>query len=552
MVARNISTHQVRALATFGNSAEQHEIVSCTVNYELSGIPSLQMSMPLGVAAGTDIPATTHKLISTFDVVGSDDSKVFVYLEVNDAPNHPDGEHWPQDAILIFEGYVTGLTFQKTRKQISLVIQARHWLSDLAYGSCLSANAQPGSPMDFLMPASGAGSAQNNQTGFMSSHIADDVTLNDLQTDFWVLGLHDWLLKIAQKDFLDLAKINRQAGVAGGAGPAPDTNNKTVIKALARMTGGYKYEPLILNADNQLTSIAQAVSSALDKQTYRSFNSTTMWNKLVGEFCPNYMFAVCPRVNNAYAIPYIPGYRKPWQVIKSSEYTALDTSAQMDRLLRAVGITSVTANRTGGEQNPGQQQSTRLGGYYSPEDIKDGLIMFKQAPSWLSNIVSGSFRSGGTAPYGAPVASSTSPQAGEAPTEPDPSELVEVTMDLMDRYAKSVYVYEMLNGRRASVSGKLRLDIAPGSTVRIEGTESRGVPGGGGGTAQDLIATVISVTININGDKGIAGTSFQLSHARTVTENDTEGFSVDTPPLWKNGWSGTSLVDQNVPGRAGI
>jgi hypothetical protein len=551
MVVRNVSTHQVRAFATFGNSSEQHEIVSCSVTYELSGIPFVQMKMPLGRLVGTNVPATAHKLISSFGVVGSDASKVFVYLKMNPAANHPDNERWPSGAICIFEGYVTGMSFQKTRQQITLQVQARHWLSDIAYGSCLSANSHPGNPQDFLFPSNfpGAGTGNGNPS-FMPSWINDDVVPGDLTSDFWVFGLHEWLLNIAKVDYLNLTRINTATGTLVSE---RDTNNKSVRRALARMTGGYKYVPLQLDANIQLAAISRGISMALAKQTFQSFASSTMWNKLVGDFCPNFMFAICPRVKNAYPIPYIPGYRTPWQVIRGTEYVSFDASAQMDRLLRAVGIIGSRSTLTSFEQNRGAASATQLGGYYSPPQIDDGLIMFKQAPSWMSSLIVPSSHSPDSAQYGAPTGSSTSPGGGAPPTQTPPGDIRGAQMGLMNRYAESVYVYESLHGRRASLSGKLRLDIAPGSTVVVEGTsEGGGTFTFGDATSQDVIGTVISVTINLDGQTGQAGTSFQMSHVRTLTEDRIDGFSVDRPPLWKKGWSGTSLVDAAVPGVNGI
>jgi hypothetical protein len=551
MVIRNVSTHQVRAFATFGKSREQHELVSCSVTYELSGIPFAQFTMPLGRLAGTNVPATAHSLIRNFEVTGSDESKVFIYMEMNDATGHPDGETWPGAAICIFEGYVTGLSFQKTRQQINLMIQARHWLSDLAYGSCLSANSHPGNPYDWLMPCNqpGAGSG-NGDPSFMPSWIHDDVTNADLQTDFWVLGLHEWFLKIAQEDYLNLARIRN---ATGSMVTARDTNNKSVRKALARMTGGYQYVPLLLDVNSQLEAVCRGISMAFAKQTFQSFATSTMWNKLVGDFCPNFMFAICPRVKNAYAIPYIPGLREPWQIIKATEYVSMDTSAQMDRLLRAVGIVGSRSTLTSFEQNFGEPQVTSLGGYYSPPHIDDGLIMFKQAPSWMSSMIVPSSYSAGSYAYGGTTGSATSPGAGAAPATPAPAALRGTQMGLMNRYAESVYVYEILQGRRGSISGKLRLDIAPGSTVLVEGTSERGGIGTrADATSQNVLGTVISVTINMNAQQASAGTSFQLSHLRSEAENNVDGFSVDRPPLWKDNWRGTSLVDAPVPGVGGI
>ena len=71
MAIRNVSTHQVQAFATFGTSRSKHEIISCSVTYELSGVPFAQINMPLGRLAGTNSPAAAHSLVSKFDVTGN-------------------------------------------------------------------------------------------------------------------------------------------------------------------------------------------------------------------------------------------------------------------------------------------------------------------------------------------------------------------------------------------------------------------------------------------------------------------------------------------------
>ena len=104
-------------------------------------------------------------------------------------------------------------------------------------------------------------------------------------------------------------------------------------------------------------------------------------------------------------------------------------------------------------------------------------------------------------------------------------------------FAEHWFKNEVLSQRYGEVSGKFRLDIAPGSIIKIltpdDAIEKN---------EQPMFASVTQVSIVINAEQHAAGTTFILSNLRSDEENKNEIYTSDTPPLYEEGWSGCDLA----------
>ncbi len=546
--------------ATFADSNEPHDIIAFTATFELNGIPKCSIVLPMGRRTIDQQPATGHALTSSLRTTGGYASKVFVYIQVTTAQT-PDAERWPTHPILVFEGYVTGVGYRKSRGQAQLVYHVRHWLIDLAYGSALSQHSHPSNPADFLMnsvhPIRGMGGALNPgaQASFLPYSLQINLSSDALEEDMWLHdeGILEWLLRISEEDQLDIERLETNLDVDLQDLDEPGTSMR---RALLRMRGGLGYVPLRLDMENdaQLEQVADSIMRFLEVQSQASFSSVTMWDKLIRHFAPSLAFSIVPRVTSAYPIPFVAGLRWPWQYIKAHEYTVIDAGARLERVLLGVALMGTRNTFYGGNLNFGTPQERSLGGWFSPRGITDGMILMKNAPFWMNNLIMQDAYGARSINHGGPRGSSINPGAGVPPTRPLPVEFRDTQIDLMDRYAKTLYVWEMLKGRRGQIAGKLRFDIAPGSTVRVQGTSEHSLLGimGTDAFTQDLFATVTSVTISVNGQNNTAGTSFQLDHLRSYTENFLPGHSLIRPPLWRDFWRGAPLVDDAVPGHRGL
>jgi hypothetical protein len=130
---------------------------------------------------------------------------------------------------------------------------------------------------------------------------------------------------------------------------------------------------------------------------------------------------------------------------------------------------------------------------------------------------------------------------GPLPLHPSPGDLSLQACSLMNAYAQVLYAYEVLKAREGDLSGKLRFDIAPGSSIKIEGCGEKFL-----GLSDDfgdaMFASVLQVDFIIDCETPRASTSFHIAHIRGSDENRLPGTSVERHPLWETVWDGAPLI----------
>jgi hypothetical protein len=123
----------------------------------------------------------------------------------------------------------------------------------------------------------------------------------------------------------------------------------------------------------------------------------------------------------------------------------------------------------------------------------------------------------------------------EAAIKRNPGAEVKVWNDAMRQYAQMIYASNALRGREGTVVGKLRFDIAPGTTIMIQAKgdkylgeysdlqgllEQEGLSEGVDTLATDMYGFVAKVHISINAEQASATTAFELTNLRTEAENE--------------------------------
>lgn len=533
------SSAKISGRLVIGDKTE-YECVGASLAFELNAVPRASFVIALGRGTGALTPATIH---SSKAGLFQNEQKLKFYLTIT----HMAGieQDLPTGEFLLFEGYLTGLSFQKQGGSVQAIVQAKHWLLDMDYSSSLSDTSHPTNPGQFsyrtthLFKGSGSRVA-GSWAPFTSQGL---ITAAVLAEDFWGKGLYLWLKELTEQDAINTTEM----AFLGQAG-----KNDTAAKALARFTlKAGKYVPLKLDFNGiDSSAIAAAIWNDVQAETFASFAETTLWGKLVNDFGSRYMFAVVPRVEDAVVVPFVPGLRTPWKYqLLGHDYTVLGVNSENMRLLRGVGVFSGVGSRTGFglRESGGNNKRLGVGGWYSPEGVTSGMVMLKQGPRWLTNVVSDdryskSSTNGGTAPIGnalhpgKPANASTQP----GPDATDPEKLQIQSKKLLDAFAHTLYVYEQLRLRQIEIGGKFRLDIAPGSTVYTDVLSERFIVGDTLG--QDVIGNVMRVTHVIDCEGGRMGTNFNISHVRTVNENKDDRFSLTNHPLWTENWLGCGLI----------
>lgn len=542
--------YKIRLRAEIGGQSYL-DVVQWTATWELNNIPHGQLLLAVGRNFSTQQAATIHRTVDTLKTK----MKAKVFLEVI-----PSGaaagivNEWPKGEFVVFDGYAVATGWRRSREEAQFVVHLLHWLDDLHGSSMLSATSHPSNPSDFtfgaVFPALGLNSsggedpAATEPAWTATCDATRSITNAVLEDDLWGAVLLPWLQTIASQDRLDVNPL-------GGAGISRGLNDRAKL-ALARMgqsdRGSCDVVKLAMDiggADGN--AIANGVRNYLTRETFSSWVHTTFWGKLVGEWGPQFMFSIVPRIEDAFPVPFTGPLRTPFKTILPSEYDFADVGSAMPQVLQAVGIFHPVQMYTGGDGGAAgfPKSYAQLCGWYSPEDEPEGLLLMKDPPGWITEIIPEIEQSrDSSGAEGDAIGTAAEPDVGKDIKGDDPAKAVGgvAQTTFMNRFAQQWYALESTKGRQGEMSGKLRFDLAPGSNVKIIPAKEKFI--GDDDLSLPRFATITRVTCMINAESKVAGTGFGLAHVRTAAENTTDKTSVERPPLYKEGWPGCSLSSQ--------
>ena len=290
------------------------------------------------------------------------------------------------------------------------------------------------------------------------------------------------------------------------------------------------------------------------RDTFESFNNTTMWGKLVGSYAKSFAFCVVPQVTKCLVIPFVGGLRETYcKKIESSDYASISLSGKLSRPLRAIVINGDVGSDTGLGANSGGPAglgglNAGVVGCFAPEGLVEGMILYENAPRWLSGVASG----GHSTARSTGLAAGTGTGSATTPAEDDDGLIAnkegktqeEIHRDATAMYngwAHAAFVARQLSGRTGNLFGKLRFDIAPGSNIIIEGSSERFIEGDQ--TSEKLYATVVRVSYRLDAEAHTAGTGFSFAYSRTDAENKDDKTSLEKHPLYETSFLGAPLID---------
>lgn len=524
------------------------DLIRVSARFALNDIPKASLTVALGRKVDDNKPSPIHRILSRLRVK----RKVRVYCEAKTIGFFGllGVNQWPKGKFLVFEGYTLGQGYVRTTNSAEYTLELEHWLADLAYASAVSAVSSPTNPANMTFsaltgptPESAEGTAKSG--GYTGLTKAEGfVTKGTISSDFWGDAVQPFFIGLTREETFVGTDAAFRTGV--NLGPSPE-GNEAARAALERFepkvaaplySKKLKFDPAAYGGD--LRHVAEQIEIALGSETLEMLAGSTLWDKLV-QYAGTYLFAVSPMVERALVVPLIPGLRKEWLTITADQYEYVRVGGDTPRVLRGVGIYGGKNLESGSElagDDAVDYDSLSVGGYF--EGARTGQILFKQAPMWMSslNLSSESGRASGG--DGLPRGDALNPGEGEPPDDPKPKVKAEANARLMDQYARTMYVYEVLKQRSGDLAGKLRFDIGPGSVVKIEGAGEKflGVDDQFG---QTMFATVLQVEFHFDAEAPRAGTSFHLAHWRNEEENGLDGFSLDKHPIWSEAWTGTVL-----------
>lgn len=513
------------------------ELVQFSCTYEMNTIPTCTAMLPVGrrVLPGYEV-STAHSVTSGVQL----QVPFKVYCKVAFASGgHVAGV--PADGTyLLFDGYVTGVGYRRTYDGFSMTVEGTHWLSDLNYSSILSATSNPQNPTQLSFNASLAvgANAKLGNLGLPAGLTQSFATAGNIQADLWGQTMKPWLVQLASTDRLgaDLIRLL-------GQNADNDTSKGDVAKALNRIVGSVPFntEKFSSGADvaaayisNDLNCTVQPTSNISDGLAHQTF-----WDKIVGQWVPTYMFSLVPYPTKAEIVPFIPGLRAVWDpsgdgyTFRGRDVSVQDMNCILPRAMRGVGIFGGYGSKGGGFFPDASNQISVVGLFVAADS---GMIVMRECPSflWSAEIPfeytdqvmqkrGNAFNHGG---------------AGAAPAKKNRKNVKQDVKAMLNVVAQATYVNEVLKNRWGDISTPVRFDVAPGSSVSIEGTSGSFMTDG-----EDRYAQVLRVTHQFDAQQQQAGSSFRLGYMHTEAEHSLDQFTIDRHPFYKKTWTGAKHIE---------
>jgi hypothetical protein len=532
------------------------DVVSISATFALNAVPAATVA----VATGKNMqnkPATIHEEIKQLK---PRDKAVVLLKVVSDDPDLKKlADASAAERVVIFEGYYMGLGYQRSYNSANYTLQLVHWLDDLNCSSMLNGNWHPGVPRDLAQAANNDVLMMRGGSNYAQIKPVVDVehkVLNayNISHDLWGLALKPIFEEITTLSHPKEQDASRQAADEEDK----NGNNAAAKAALSRIPGDAPKPaklPMYLGA-LEADLVNNAANEGISSIAGSNWAYSSFWSKMIGEFGPEFLFAISPGVTFANVIPFFSGLRDEWKIIKGSDYGYANFNVSVQHLIESIEIRypqpSTSNIWTSGEGAASISYYYPWGRYPATNDVFRGQIVIKDPPVWLSNAVPNGLYSPGTTGIGGDSQpGDTAATPGDAPAAPSggapapaAAERQFKDANILDRYAEHWYKSEVLAQRYGELSGKLRFDIAPGSIVQVEAPDTSI-----GDENVKMYAAVVSASYVIDAEKPAAGTSFTLISLRTETENNDADLKLTSkePPLYPEGtWSGGPLVKEAI------
>jgi hypothetical protein len=169
------------------------------------------------------------------------------------------------------------------------------------------------------------------------------------------------------------------------------------------------------------------------------------------------------------------------------------------------------------------------------EPLNDGMWLFVNAPGWIDDWANFDPEAAdGDADINKTLnqPSHDATGADKPAIQREPGTEVVEWNNVMQQYARMMYAVNALAGREGTIVGKLRFDIAPGTTVMIQARGDNYLSAGVDTLATDLYGFIAKVHISINAEQASATTAFEVTNLRTAKENESQRFSMIEHPFF--------------------
>lgn len=550
-----------------------------SLGFSLNSIPRASCSLSVGrnvsviedfnpIEGGNYVPSGASKIYGLLLEElrrGLVPARIIVNWKVSEAIYKEAIDTKIENPFTLFSGLITSISAQNGDNSSFNVI-VDHFLYRLTLGSSISPTSHPSNPASltfesvFAVPggAGGQGEAADQAAGFSSSLARTYLDQEAILADLWTgsdtgvgnsalpegKGIRGFFRKLASRDNIEQRLLEDEELETGPNQKALEVFNQ--FEPLPSKT--YQLgKALKLDAKtySELQTVAFLMAEQIGKDGPLEMANRTFWDKLV-EYAQIFQFSIVPLPDRVLLVPFMGSNPSIYETILAQSADFVGYSFDGSVPIRGVGVYGGFGLQADGlaENGNGGTTVTRIGGYYLDPKKPDGQLLLVQAPDWLRNIPSAS-----PDPSTAPTPSGTVKTTGspEAPTPPQPpgtpterkKAKFKTANGLMGQYAKFVYLNEALKGRVIEVSSIFRVDIGPGSIVKVEliGDQFSNLEN------ENLIGSVRAINISLNADSGDASMVFSISDLRTEQENtEISEIGVSRHPLYDSSWNGCPLI----------
>lgn len=506
------------------------------VNYGLNAIPTANLSFAVGVEVNGGVAEIQKGLAQQQNNGYMQPAQLYMTLGTKEQK--------------VFDGYLTGLGYQRMHGGVSVTASLAGKAIDLAFSTAVVDSLQSLNSKQFDSEAVMSSKEGSDRRMFFPFDSLTKIS-ETAQTDIGAAIIEGMKL-VVEKEILRPGSAAECYGSVGSNKPALAILNNIVTKGgTGGGSGGYghTFSGAVKANFGQIGGfdISDGIGLFFASQMADAHILSGLWDKLVGALAPELKLAVIPLVEKILLVPFTPCLSKFGGTIKSEDIASVSITSQVARPLRGVNVLG-TFFDTDGYNGTADAAGA---GCYGPSDQNAGAVMFVTAPAWISKIpaldtqqkstpVTTGVQQGATVPIRTAFCSDVTRGSAQQEIVSTREEKKEGVKNLYERYAQALYYQERLRGRRGTISTNLRWDIAPGSTIKIE-TNSPYQPFGNKFEGQPFVASVDRISIWMDAEGAQAGTSFQLSYCRTEKENEEMG--LDKHPLYDSApFTGACLI----------
>lgn len=494
------------------------ELISFSARFSLNDIPSATV-VP---AVGTEILYGGDKLsYDKIQELAVKNKPVGVYLTVlhrtRTFSDKEDIQYWPEKCC-VFKGFVQPPMFEVSAYGSGRSIQLWHWLSSLASISMLTTACDIGNPIETTMQ--GYNLYVQAPTGTWGPLIEKAVSVKNIWRD-GIKPLYEQILDWGEKK----KKANNETKDIYN--DLVETQRYRIRKAIGKIDQDTEVRR-ILNGKSYLD---QLIARDLKTDSMSDFVQVDGWSKLISDYCPSYLMALSPRVDNATLIP-IPCTVNPKETIAISLSEIFSIQAMPFIPKKISHITCVAAESPENNNTPiGTAHYVKLGVYPPKEIERDGINVTIGFPSWITQPAVGKIPD---APAIVDFLIDPKTAIKDADDEVKISEALNGVQNTVGQYyAQAAYLTQAFNSSFLRVAMPVNMNICPGAMVKIEQTKDGNLA---------FYGTVASVEVNLTSGNTAMTTVLTVSNIRDSTSVKDQ---VDNPQenvgFFTKQWSGKGV-----------